>query len=33
MLVITKKDMTLIVVKLISKNLLAFTRKRCNLIG
>ena len=33
MLVITKKDMTLMVVKLISINLLAFTRKRCNLIG
>ena len=33
MLVITKKDMNLIVVKLISINLLAFTRKRCNLIG
>lgn len=33
MLVITRKDMTLIVVKLISINLLAFTRKRCNLIG
>ena len=33
MLVITKKDMNLIVVKLISINLLAFTCKCCNLIG
>ena len=33
MLVITKKNMTLMVVRLISINLLAFTCKCCNLIG